>query len=496
MASFVAGPNKFALLANAFTGAAKGANDFAELKQRSDTLKEQKRQHDDNLKFGFEKLDEQIRQFDVGTSEKSRLEGLALEARHKLGIGQSELSKSATLGAASIRAREQREDREANNALRERNVNLDQHVNIMESHNVAGLWADWKAHEAKFNAGETTEQFDWNTRADTAALAIATKLSLGGPPTPAQIALAREQVDNYQTIKATTNQNRIDVESSKALARMGGGAGGFTGTGAAIDFEAAYTGEILVQTPSIMDSTQSSPKTMRVVRPGGLDNIISQIQADGENPLTAGRVESLSDLKRLMGRMTLAQRDNDPVATANLEAQYAAAFKQSAWPGMTPAFIADLRGLASAQLAITTGRASIEGGEWAKHASSEAYHASLVPAGSAQVPPPGQGGGSAAESNRADVQAEVRARGAVKSRAKMRAAQLKGGRTQMLSEDQLQIDNYGRIMNNPQGGEVPSNVAYYNPDGSPVFKGAGTVAGETIATWWDSWALLPQPAGE
>ena len=84
MAAFVSGQNQFALLANAFTGAAKGAQDFAKLKMQRDQMAQQQRQFDDNLALGFSRLDEQIRQFDVGTAEHSRLTELSQELKLKM----------------------------------------------------------------------------------------------------------------------------------------------------------------------------------------------------------------------------------------------------------------------------------------------------------------------------------------------------------------------------------------------------------------------------
>ena len=374
MASFVAGPNKFSLLANAFTGAAKGANDFAELKQRSDALKEQKRQHDDNLELGFNKLDEQIRQFDVGTSEKSRLEGLALQARHKLGIAQSQMSKSATLGAAGIRAREQRDDRAARVALQERNVKLDQHVNIMEAHNVGGLWSDWKAYEAKFNAGETTEEFDWNTRADAAAFAIADKLSLEGPPSQAQIALAREQIDNYQTLKKTNNENNVEIAMNAALAKgrgAGAAGGGYTNTGAGIDFDSAYSGRVYQSTQV---GKTGSKELMYEPTDTGFDGIISQV-AQGDNPYKAQVVQSTRDVERLTRELALEGSRGTGSRHARLEAQWNAALKHGNFAGMPRSYSDGLAELASSYLNVGSRSKDIESGAWVRFDSTDALEA-------------------------------------------------------------------------------------------------------------------------
>ena len=56
MATYVAGQNQLALLANAFSGAAKGAQDFAQLKMRRDQMAQQQAQFDANLDLGCNKL--------------------------------------------------------------------------------------------------------------------------------------------------------------------------------------------------------------------------------------------------------------------------------------------------------------------------------------------------------------------------------------------------------------------------------------------------------
>jgi len=381
MASFVAGPNKFALLANAFTGAAKGANDFAQLKQRSDALKEQQRQHDDNLGLGFDRLDEQIRQFDIGTSERSRLETMALEARHKLGIEQSQISKSATLGAAGIRSRTADKDRKATIALQERNAGLDEHVNIMEAHNVAGLHTDRKAHDVRLQAGETTELFDWERRADAAALAIATKMSLGSPPTQAQISLAREQVDNYPGLKEQANTNRIDAEMSKALARAGGGraGGGYTGTGAGVDFSQAYTG-------ALYESVGRDPKTglNRVIHTPtatAFADIQAQMALDGaDNPYTARNIEALAHVKRLSLLVGEHSRGSKSTKLTNLEGQLEQSLSPKNFIGVDSSFASSLAELVATQQEMGSTSSLDDPSAWRRYTSKEAYNSAQLEA--------------------------------------------------------------------------------------------------------------------
>tara|TARA_R110000803_G_scaffold15895_2_gene43743 strand:+ start:2168 stop:3652 length:1485 start_codon:yes stop_codon:yes gene_type:complete len=379
MASFVAGPNKFALLANAFTGAAKGANDFAQLKQRSDALKEQKRQHDDNLALGFNRLDEQIRQFDIGTSERSRLETMALEARHKLGIEQSQISKSATLGAASIRSRTADKDRKATIAFQERNAGLDEHVNILEAHNVAGLHTDRKAHDVRLQAGETTELFDWERRADASALAVATKMSLGSPPTQAQISLAREWVDNYPGLKEQANQNRIDVAMSKAVARAGGGrtGGGYTGTGAGVDFSQAYSGALYA-------STQGDPKTglkrvLHTPKQDAFSSIRSQMALDGDdNPFTARNIEAVRDVER--ASLALLREHSPGPRRTNLEGQLERAMSPKSFIGVDPSFASSVAELVATQQEYGSNTSLDNPNEWRKFTSKEAYNSAQLEA--------------------------------------------------------------------------------------------------------------------
>ena len=167
MASFVAGQNKFALLANAFTGAAKGAQDFAQLKLKRDQIDESKRQFDQNLEFGFKKLDEQIRSFDIGTAEKSRLEGLAIQARAKFGADanisaekRTAITAQASVTSTAMRVNEQKEERKRQQRLTVMNFGLGDNIDAMDTLDIGAMHKEW---------GAAVEAAEGKARADVLA---------------------------------------------------------------------------------------------------------------------------------------------------------------------------------------------------------------------------------------------------------------------------------------------------------------------------------------
>jgi len=250
MASFVSGQNKFALLANAFTGAAKGAQDFAQLKLKRDQIDESKRQFDQNLEFGFKKLDEQIRSFDIGTAEKSRLEGLAIQARAKFGADanisaerRTAMTAQASVTSTAMRVNEQREERERQMRLTVMNQGMSENLVQMELLNVHEMHKEWGATEA--GEGVDVDQFwaekgaAWNKQADAKAWALAKVLSPDGTVTDDEFRIAREKVDNYTSIKGQFTDNEMKMAQARALSRgasrgMYGGSGAYTGNGAGI----------------------------------------------------------------------------------------------------------------------------------------------------------------------------------------------------------------------------------------------------------------------
>ena len=265
MASFVAKQNQFAMLANAFTGVAKGANDYAQLKQRRDALNEQKRQHDQNLKLGFDRLDEQIRSFDIQTEQKEALQKQAELARSK--FQDTEIAYrteaddkriAAEIKKAGIAAHQQAETRKLNRQIQQQNIGLSETVNTMQTLGAGDLHRERAAHETKVadwtpnddgtftDAGGNIQPagsnvFQYETRRNAIARNLASRVNFTDNPTESQIALAAQQVDNHPSLHSTNNQNRMDAQLSKNLSNAAAaGAYGSSYTGAPMT--AAYEG--------------------------------------------------------------------------------------------------------------------------------------------------------------------------------------------------------------------------------------------------------------
>lgn len=223
MAGFVAGQNQFALLANAFTGAAKGASDFASLKLKRDQIDESARQFDENLEFGFTKLDEQIRQFDVGTSERARMESARNDLKKKLtreGFVSAQRQSTIAAGPGHGRNLEAKKLREFKQRLADREHTSTTTIDAMEKLGVAAHWNDWTKYQEDFKEGTVTGEFDWNTRADQMARDLAADQKPSGEPvTEEDIRIRRQQIDNYRSLKTTHNENLMNTAKAAAAAR-------------------------------------------------------------------------------------------------------------------------------------------------------------------------------------------------------------------------------------------------------------------------------------
>lgn len=71
--AYIAPVDKFAMLNNALGGVSKGLTDYAAVKLETNKMAQQQAQFDQQMNLAFTKLDEQIRQFDVGTEQHERL---------------------------------------------------------------------------------------------------------------------------------------------------------------------------------------------------------------------------------------------------------------------------------------------------------------------------------------------------------------------------------------------------------------------------------------
>ena len=110
MSTYVPGPNKFALLSNALTGAATGAKDFIQLKQVRDRMNQDQSQHQDRMAHAIRQLDEQILQADLDREQTKSINDAknALEERMtRLGHLKAEerlrIQTDASLKEAKVR---------------------------------------------------------------------------------------------------------------------------------------------------------------------------------------------------------------------------------------------------------------------------------------------------------------------------------------------------------------------------------------------------------
>ena len=113
--AYVAPREKFTMLSNALSGVNKGLNDFATMKLERDKMAQQQQQFDANLAFGFDKLDEQIRQFDVGTKEHRELTEARMDLEKTLkreGIVSAEkiATQRVSLGYSQLSQRKKEHD--------------------------------------------------------------------------------------------------------------------------------------------------------------------------------------------------------------------------------------------------------------------------------------------------------------------------------------------------------------------------------------------------
>lgn len=279
MASFVAGPNQFSLLANAFSGAAKGASDFAQLKLKRDQIAEDRRQFDENLEFGFKKLDEQIRQFDIGTEQRERLEQARNELQERLTdkrIAGSIKTAKIAAGPQYARVREQAERRKFEQRLQERNFGLGKTIEAMEQFGADQLFKDW---DAATERGEATFT-EWNPRANQMARDVAMRLSADGVVTDDDVRIVRQQIDNYRNLKQTHINNMMEIQRVKALSR-GAAAGMYGGT--------PMTGESLTSgiqyNKSLMNVDPTSDRmgqTIRIPNEGWQAGFRASIAASGD----------------------------------------------------------------------------------------------------------------------------------------------------------------------------------------------------------------------
>lgn len=357
MASFVAKPNQLALMANAFSGMAKGANDFANLKQRRDQLEEQKRQHDENIKLGFDRLDEQIRQFDISTEQKAALQKQAEEARFK--FQDKELTYrteaddkriAADLKRAGMQAYQQRQDRELRRKIQQQNIGLGQTVNTMQTLGAAQLHKERKEHEDKvatwtpnpdgtFNTpdGKTVPSssaiFPYESRRNAMAQNLASRLNFTDNPTQSQIALAQQQIDNHDSMAERHAQNRIEAEQSKYLGKAAAaGAFGATYTDTGQPMSAAYKGIYYATDPK-------TGQEQVVQRPGpnAFAELRGQIAARGaeDNPLIKMQLNNFDRLQGLMSQHATAAEDGLMTAST-LKDRIDNHMRPDSFPGMNP----------------------------------------------------------------------------------------------------------------------------------------------------------------
>ena len=233
--AYIAPKDNLKLLSNALGGAAKGAQDFATLSLEKRRIDESSRQFDENLEFGFKKLDEQIRQFDVGTDQRERLEQARLELQGKLtregyvsAEKRSEISKQATLGAASIRAREMTKDREQAARLQERNLATGNRVNDLESFGANILEREMREERDRIenmrSLGMPVEEAQYNkgqeARINEMARELAEHWSVDGIVDDMDLKVARDQIINYKNTKSSYIKTTAQISAARKNEQM------------------------------------------------------------------------------------------------------------------------------------------------------------------------------------------------------------------------------------------------------------------------------------
>tara|TARA_R110000824_G_scaffold178505_5_gene358255 strand:+ start:1132 stop:2484 length:1353 start_codon:yes stop_codon:yes gene_type:complete len=219
MATFVAKPNQFALLANAFSGAAKGAQDYAQITLKRDQMAQQQSQFDEQLALNLDKLDEQIRQFDVGTEEHARIQNEANTLRATLereGFTSAERRTQITAGTQRAIARE---GREYNQRLQERNFSRKKRLDAANS-----LGAEQLGPKPEFGV-ISPEEYDsqlaeWGRKRDQIALDFAGSLNLSeGPVSDAELRIAQDYIENYGKHKSDYGAEMLRTAQYEAAAR-------------------------------------------------------------------------------------------------------------------------------------------------------------------------------------------------------------------------------------------------------------------------------------
>ena len=116
--AYVAPVDKFSMLSNALGGVSKGLTDYAAVKLETNKMAQQQAQFDEQMNLAFNKLDEQIRQFNVGTEQHERLTQAKMDLEKTLtreGIVSAEKQTTQRVRAQNYatRVREKNAERQA-----------------------------------------------------------------------------------------------------------------------------------------------------------------------------------------------------------------------------------------------------------------------------------------------------------------------------------------------------------------------------------------------
>lgn len=214
------GGTDFSILAEAFSGAAKGAHDFAQLKMRRDQMAQQQSQFDQQLALNFTKLNEQIRQFDISAEMKERMqkEANALQAtlsREEMVSAEKRtgMQARATRAAAAMRAREQRRIVESRERLNERNFSLQGNLNI-------GVMSGIETLGERPGDDDAAGQAAWDQSRSLIAQRWARGTNLSEDAvTEEQNQKALMWVDNYSANRAFLAEQTLESAKMEALSR-------------------------------------------------------------------------------------------------------------------------------------------------------------------------------------------------------------------------------------------------------------------------------------
>jgi len=239
--AYVAPQNKLAGLSAALSGTAKGMADFQKVQMQQNQMAEQKRQFDENLAFGFKRLDEQIRQFDQSDATTRELQQLSRELQERqagldrdLTREEGAAQRATALRQTGMQVAQRDRELEQRRQIDERNFRAKSSLSLLDQLGYANLGAQPGIVE-----GETPEQHaqkiaKWNQGARTLAIDAANaNNTTGNPITEDDIALELRAIHNAPELRKEFARQQYVSANAQAQAR------GLSGGGSSLDMTAS-----------------------------------------------------------------------------------------------------------------------------------------------------------------------------------------------------------------------------------------------------------------